>query len=81
MTHSKILCVVVRPRLCPDFVCFLPRMCVLPGPILYTPSGEQKRRYLAYVTKDKVVFVPAVNMSVFVFVLHLVYAERKALFA
>ena len=30
------------------------RLLVLPNPVLYSESGEEKRRYLVYITDDKV---------------------------
>ena len=30
------------------------RLLVLPNPVLYAESGEEKRRYLVYITDDKV---------------------------
>ena len=56
-------CVALHQCLSLHFVCFLQRICILPAPILYTSSGEEKRRYLAYITKDKV-HLSFTNMSV-----------------
>jgi len=38
----------------PVFGSPLRRLCVLPAPIVRSDSGEEKRRYLAYITTDKV---------------------------